>query len=104
MNTAVPWTRAGFRRFDVLKEQIHRAASCPLRICDRAIRAALPGRHQREDDDRHGNRDPPAAFDLDQVGAQEGEIDDQKSDAERGDLPTATISTGLAPRGRTGSS
>ena len=66
---------------------------------------APPGRHQREDDDADGSGNQPPSLDLDDVRAEEREVDDQEdgtvsaSDREQRSSPSAR-----APRRRAAAS
>ena len=61
----------------------------------------LPGGHEGVDHDRHGEREPAAVRDLEQVGAEEGEVDDQEAaTAPRRPCHRSTPSACAPPRRR----
>ena len=66
----------------------------------RIARPRLPGRHEREQHRADHQREPAAVGDLEQVRAEEREVDDQEADRERR-APPADSSPSVARDART---
>ena len=77
MKTAVPGTRTGGVVGDRAHEVLERVGARRQALGDQPP-AGLPGRHQREADGGDDERQPAALDDLEQVGAEEREVDDQE--------------------------
>mgnify|MGYP003693575713 CR=1 FL=1 len=78
MNTAVPGTRAGWRGLDGPENVLERHR--PRREARRDQPASgLPGRHQREEHRADDQRQPSAVRDLQDVRAEERQVDRQEN-------------------------
>ncbi len=92
MKTAVPGTRAGEKASRFSRKEATGTEVIRSRLVE-DLPPPFPGGHQGEHDGRHQEGEPAAVGHLEDVGAEEGKVEDQKAAAQQQRQPAAASSS-----------